>query len=227
MFGVTSPPTGLRAYRAVLAVPWLRRLTAVALFVRIPATATAITLTLHVVLQLGLGYAAAGLVVAASTVGMGVGAPLMGRLVDRRDLRTMVGLTLVVAGVFWALAPGLAYPVLLGAAFVGGLLATPVHAVIRQSVGVLAPPELRHTAYAVDAIMVDLSYTWVRSASPRRCSAGRSAAPPRRPLRRPRPPPQRTLKPTAANSAAMNASPASLRESAPRNTVQRPSAAAR
>jgi MFS family permease len=158
MSGVTSPPTGLRAYRAVLAVPSLRRLTAVALFVRVPATATAITLTLHVVLRMGLGYAAAGLVVAASTVGMGVGAPLMGRLVDRRDLRTMVGLTLVVAGVFWALAPGLAYPVLLGAACVGGLLATPVHAVIRQSVGVLAPPELRHTAYAVDAIMVDLSY---------------------------------------------------------------------
>ena len=47
---------------------------------------------------------------------------------------------------------------LLAAAFVGGLLATPVHAVIRQSVGVLAPPELRHTAYAVDAILVDLSY---------------------------------------------------------------------
>jgi MFS family permease len=158
MTSVTSPPTGLRAYRAVLAVPALRRLTAVAFFVRIPATATAITLTLYVVLHMGLGYAAAGLVVAASTVGMGVGAPLMGRLVDRRDLRTMLGLTLTVAGVFWALAPGLAYPVLLGAAFVGGLLSTPVHAVIRQSVGVLAPPDLRHTAYAVDAILVDLSY---------------------------------------------------------------------
>jgi MFS family permease len=158
MTSVPSPPTGLRAYRAVLAVPALRRLTAVAFFVRIPATATAITLTLHVVLQMGLGYAAAGLMVAASTVGMGVGAPLMGRLVDRRDLRTMLGFTLTAAGVFWALAPGLAYPVLLGAAFVGGLLATPVHAVIRQSVGVLAPPELRHTAYAVDAILVDLSY---------------------------------------------------------------------
>src|SRR6476620_4103484 len=118
---VTSPPTGLRAYRAVLAVPSLRKLMPVAFFVRIPATATAITLTLHVVLQMGLGYAAAGLVVAASTVGMGVGAPLMGRLVDRRDLRTMLAITLVTAGVFWAFAPGLGYPVLLGAAFVGGL----------------------------------------------------------------------------------------------------------
>ena len=71
MFPATSPPTGLRAYRAVLAVPSLRRLLPVAFLVRIPATATAITLTLHVVLQMGLGYAAAGLVVAASTVGMG------------------------------------------------------------------------------------------------------------------------------------------------------------
>jgi MFS family permease len=159
MTDVTAPPpTGLQAYRAVLAVPALRRLTAVAFLVRVPATATAITLTLHVVLQMGLGYAAAGLMVAASTVGMGVGAPLMGKLVDRRGLRTMLALTLAAAGVFWAPAPGLTYPVLLGAALVGGVLTTPVHAVIRQSMGVLAPAELRRTAYALDAMSVDLSY---------------------------------------------------------------------
>ncbi|HEY0813848.1 MAG TPA: MFS transporter [Pseudonocardia sp.] len=149
---------GLPAYRAVLAVPALRRLTAVAFLVRIPATATAITLTLHVVLRLHMGYAAAGLMVAASTVGMGLGAPLMGRLVDRRSLRTMLTLTVSVAGVFWAIAPTLPYPALLAAAVLGGVLSTPVHAVIRQSVGVLAPPQLRRTAYALDAMSVDLSY---------------------------------------------------------------------
>jgi MFS family permease len=149
---------GLPAYRAVLAVPALRRLTAVAFLVRIPATATAITLTLHVVLRLHMGYAAAGLMVAASTLGMGLGAPLMGRLVDRRGLRTMLMLTVSVAGVFWALAPALPYPTLLAAAVLGGVLSTPVHAVIRQSVGVLSPPQLRRTAYALDAMSVELSY---------------------------------------------------------------------
>ncbi|MBA3905489.1 MAG: MFS transporter [Pseudonocardiales bacterium] len=149
---------GLPAYRAVLAVPALRRLTAVAFLVRIPATATAITLTLHVVLRLHMGYAAAGLMVAASTVGMGLGAPMMGRLVDRRGLRTMLTLTVSVAGVFWAIAAALPYPALLAAAVLGGLLSTPVHAVIRQSVGALAPAQLRRTAYALDAMSVDLSY---------------------------------------------------------------------
>lgn len=154
----STPLAGLPAYRAVWAVPALRRLTAVAFLVRIPATATAITLTLHVVLRLHMGYAAAGLMVAASTVGMGLGAPLMGRLVDRRGLRAMLTLTVSVAGVFWALAPALPYPLLVTAAVFGGVLSTPVHAVIRQSVGVLAPAQLRRTAYALDAMSVDLSY---------------------------------------------------------------------
>jgi MFS family permease len=153
-----ATPTGLSAYRVALALPVLRRLTAVGFLLRVPATATGITLTLHVVLAQGLGYAAAGLTVAASTVGMGVGAPLMGRLVDRRNLRTMLAVTVTTAGVFWAMAPALPYPALLVAAVIGGVLSTPVHAVIRQSVGVLAPAGLRRTVYALDAMSVDLSY---------------------------------------------------------------------
>ena len=155
---LVETPTGLEAYRAVLAVAPLRRLFAVAFLVRVPATATAITLTLHVVLGLRLGYAAAGLTVAAATVGMGVGAPMMGRLVDRRGPPTMLALTISAAAVFWGVAPALGFPALLVAAALGGLLTTPIHALIRQWVGMLAPPELRRPAYALDAISVDVSY---------------------------------------------------------------------
>jgi MFS family permease len=90
----TAPATG---YRAVLALPGVTPLVVLSLFARLPASAAAITLTLHVVLTLDLGYAAAGAVGAASTVGMAVGAPLLGRLVDRRGLRTALALTIVAA----------------------------------------------------------------------------------------------------------------------------------
>src|ERR671914_267303 len=115
-----APANGLAAYRAVLALPGVAALTAVSFLARLPASAAAITLTLHVVLTLDHGYAAAGLVGAAATVGMAIGAPLLGRLVDRRGLRTMLMLTLSAQAVFWGVAPLLSYPALL----VGALLDT-------------------------------------------------------------------------------------------------------
>src|SRR5919106_4725105 len=100
-----APAKGLTAYRAVLALPGLGALTAVSFLARLPASAAAITLTLHVVLTLDQGYAAAGLVGAAATVGMAIGAPLHGRLVDRRGLRTMLVITLCAEALFWGVAP--------------------------------------------------------------------------------------------------------------------------
>ena len=100
-----APANGLAAYRAVLALPGVAAVTAVSFLARLPASAAAITLTLHVVLTLEHGYAAAGLVGAAATVGMAIGAPLHGRLVDRRGLRTMLVLTLSAQAVFWGVAP--------------------------------------------------------------------------------------------------------------------------
>lgn len=150
-----TAPTG---YRAVLAIPGVTPLMVLSLFARVPASAAAITLTLHVVLTLDLGYAAAGAVGAASTVGMAVGAPLLGRLVDRRGLRTMLALTIVAAAVFWGVAPTLSYPALLVGAFLGGLLSTPVYSVIRQSLAALVPEAQRRPAFAIDSMAVELSY---------------------------------------------------------------------
>src|SRR5262245_8080835 len=103
----------LDPYRRVLGLRGVRGLMAVALVARIPVIAAGITLTLHVVLDLHRGYGAAGLVGAASTVGIALGSPLLGRLVDRRGLRTMLALTTAGQAVFWSLAPLLSYPALL------------------------------------------------------------------------------------------------------------------
>ena len=142
------------SYRAVLATPGVRALTVVGFLARVPTTASTITLTLHVVLTLRHGYAAAGLVGAALTIGMAVGAPLLGRLVDRRGLRVMLGLALVAEGAFWTCAPLLSYPGLLVGALLCGVFGVPVFSVIRQSVAVLAPPDRRRQAFALDAIAV-------------------------------------------------------------------------
>jgi predicted MFS family arabinose efflux permease len=148
----------LDPYRQVLARPGVRPLLLVALLARVPATAAGITLTLHVVLDLHRGYAAAGLVGAVATIGMAVGAPVLGRFVDRRGLRPMLLVTTLAEVVFWAAAPELSYPVLLVVAFVAGLLTMPVFSVVRQSLAALVPGEHRRAAYSIDSMSVEVSY---------------------------------------------------------------------
>ncbi|MFD1530675.1 MFS transporter [Pseudonocardia aurantiaca] len=149
---------GIAAYRAVLGLPGVGALTAVGFLARIPSAAAAITLTLHVVLTLDHGYAAAGLVGAAATVGMAIGAPLLGRLVDRRGLRPMLVITMFAETVFWGVAPWLSYPALLAGALFGGLLGLPVYSVIRQSLAAMVPPVRRRAAFALDSMSVETTY---------------------------------------------------------------------
>ncbi|MFI2712029.1 MFS transporter [Micromonospora sp. NPDC018662] len=148
----------LKPYREALALPGLRSLLLVSVLARIPLTAVGVTLTFYVVLDLGRGYGAAGLVGAAATVGAAIGAPLLGRLVDRHGLRPVLLLCTVVEGTFWAVAPTLSYPVLLPAAFLAGLLALPVFSLVRQSIAALVPVEQRRPAYALDSMSVELSF---------------------------------------------------------------------
>jgi MFS family permease len=149
---------GRTGFREVLALPGVTPLMTLSLLARVPASAAAITLTLHVVLTLDLGYAAAGAVGAASTVGMAVGAPLLGRLVDRRGLRTMLTVTITSAAVFWSVAPYLSYPPLLIGSFLGGLLSFPVYSIIRQALAAAVPAQRRRPAFALDSMAVEVSY---------------------------------------------------------------------
>ncbi|MEV4535806.1 MFS transporter [Asanoa sp. NPDC049518] len=148
----------LAPYRSVLALPGVRPLIIVAILARIPSVAAAVTLTLHVVGELHRGYFAAGLVATASTIGAAVGAPLLGRMVDRRGLRPVLAICTVAEGVFWSVAGSLPYPLLLVLALFAGVLMLPVFSVVRQSLAALVPPDQRRPAYALDSMSVELSF---------------------------------------------------------------------
>jgi MFS family permease len=145
-------------YRDLLRRPGVLRLVLVALVARIPHAATGVVLTLHVVGPLGKGYAQAGLVAAAMTVGMAIGAPWRGRLVDAQGLRRALLPSVVVEAGVWVVAPFLDYAALIAAAFVAGVFLVPVFSVVRQSLGVLVPLAEQRTAYALDSVGTELTF---------------------------------------------------------------------
>jgi MFS family permease len=116
-------------------------------------------LTLRVVLGLHEGFAKSGLVAAAVAVGMACGAPLLGRLVDRRGARSALVLTTVAQAVFWALAARLPYEWLLPAAFIGGSLSLPVFSLVRQAIAALLPDPDRQAGMSLDSMSVEVSYS--------------------------------------------------------------------
>jgi MFS family permease len=148
----------LTPYRETLALPGIKSLLAVATLARIPIAAGAVVLTLHVVTDLGRGYGAAGLVGAALTIGGSVGAPVIGRLIDRRGLRPALILTTVAEVIFWTVAQSLPYWPLLIFALFGGFLALPAFAVARQSIAALTPEAQRLPAFALDSITTEISF---------------------------------------------------------------------
>jgi MFS family permease len=148
----------LARYRHVLALPGVRALLIVGIVARVPATAIGITLTLHVTNVLGRSWAQAGLVTAAYTVGAALGQPLTGRLIDRKGLRATMAVTAVAQAVVWLLAPHLSYATLLIAVAVGGLLGLPIFSAIRLCLAAMVPAEQRRPAFALDSMIVELSF---------------------------------------------------------------------
>ncbi len=148
----------IEPYRRVLAVPGARTLLLVGLAARIPVIATGLVLTLHVVNGLKLGFLPAGLVGAATTGGMAVGGPITGRFVDRHGLRPVIAVTTAAQLVFWSVAAFLPYWPLVVAAFLSGVLGLPVFTTIRQCLAAVVPAEERRTAYALDAMLIEVSY---------------------------------------------------------------------
>lgn len=146
------------AYREVLAVGSVRRLLIIAMFARIPHAAAGVLLTLHVVQSMGLSYAAAGSVAAAITIGMAIGAPWRGRLVDIYGLRRALIPSVVAEAVVWGTAPFLNFQLLVVAAFIGGLFAVPIFSVVRQALSVMVPTEQRRTAYALDSMGGEITF---------------------------------------------------------------------
>lgn len=146
------------AYREVLAFASVRRLLIVATFARIPHAAGGVLLTLHVVESMKLDFKAAGLVAAAITIGIALGAPWRGRMVDVHGLRRALLPSVIAEVVVWSVAPFLNFQWLVVAAFIGGIFAVPIFSVVRTALGVMVPPEQRRTAYALDAMGGEVTF---------------------------------------------------------------------
>lgn len=109
-------------------------------------------------------YSMAGLVAAALAAGLGVGAPVLGRLVDRRGQRAVVAVGAVVsaaATIALALAAVGGVPVagLAALAFAAGVSFPPLGACMRAAwQTLLDEPEEREAAYALEAVGVELIF---------------------------------------------------------------------
>ncbi|SDH24742.1 Predicted arabinose efflux permease, MFS family [Lentzea fradiae] len=148
----------LAPFRQVLMLPRVRPLALLMFFARMPPAATGVVLTLHVAVTLGQGYGAAGLVGAAGTIGMGLGSPLMGRLIDERGLRPVLAVSVTASAAFWLGAPLMGYWTLLVTSFLVGLLGVPMMPIGRQVITALVPESRRRVALSVDSISVELSF---------------------------------------------------------------------
>jgi MFS family permease len=148
----------LTPYRRALSHPGVRALLLLALIARIPITAAPVVLTLHVVLDLHRGFAQSGLLGTAFAIGAAIGAPLLGRGIDRVGLRPVLILTTVVESAFWLTADHLGYEALLLAALVAGLLSIPIFSVTRQALAALVPPRERQAGFSLDSMSVEMSF---------------------------------------------------------------------
>jgi MFS family permease len=145
-------------YRQVLALPGMASLLGVSLLARTAITADVMALTMYIVLGLHMSYAAAGGVAAALTAGVALGGPLLGRMIDRRGLRTVLLATVVLQVVFWLSVPVLPYGILLGAAFAAGLLMVPAQSATRQAITAMTTATQRRAAFALESVQGELSY---------------------------------------------------------------------
>jgi MFS family permease len=145
-------------YRELLRLPGVARLLGFGIFARIPRAVMGVVLTLHVVIGLDHGYGAAGLLVAAFTVGNAVGAPWRGRAVDRLGLRRALLPSLAAEVTFWGASPFLDYRALFVASLLYGVLSVPTFGIIRQSLGVLVPADRQRPAFALDSMSVEVTF---------------------------------------------------------------------
>ncbi|MFF2073383.1 MFS transporter [Kitasatospora sp. NPDC058162] len=146
------------SYRGLLALPGARTVFVVGLLARLPFTAASMALALHVVIDLDRGYGAAGLADLMLTLGGAVGAPLLGRSLDRFGVRPVVLVTGTVDAVFWIGAPYLPYPWLLAASLVAGFMGLPVFTAIRRAIATNIPSDQQRQAFALDAILVEVVF---------------------------------------------------------------------
>ncbi|HEX4304986.1 MAG TPA: MFS transporter [Solirubrobacterales bacterium] len=157
-----APIGGLAAYRRVLGAPHVRPLVAFALLARMPIGMGAVAIILFIHAQTG-SFGAAGLVAGAYTVGLGITGPTLARLIDRRGSRLVIvpGALIVMAAMVAVVLLGEAgagtLPLVL-AGFLAGAGSTPIGGITRQRWPDLVGAAELPTAYALDAVMIEVVF---------------------------------------------------------------------
>jgi MFS family permease len=155
----------LAGYRAFFALPDVGRLVAMAMLARMPLGTHGLALLLHV-RGLTDSFATAGSAVGVYLGAGAVTAPIVGRIVDRIGPRIpllVMGTVCPVALLFVLAARPLALgaPLILLFAGIGGAFAPPITVVTRTMwrYRFEHDGEARRTAFAVDAVLVELAFT--------------------------------------------------------------------
>jgi predicted MFS family arabinose efflux permease len=131
---------------------------------RMPIGTLSLALLLHV-RDISGSFATAGTTVGAYLVAMAVGAPLQGRLIDRRGPRGVLLVTgtvqpIAMAVVLFARPLALPSTAIVGLAIVAGALAPPVSVLTRTLWRHrFAHDDDRQTAFAIDAVLIECNYT--------------------------------------------------------------------
>ncbi len=154
--------TAAAPIRSPLRAPGVARLLGLSMVARTPEAAVGLLFILRV-RDLGGSFALAGIVSATLAVGLAVGAPLLGRLIDRRGqtgvltfTATVASAAIVVAGL---LPHGVSPIALLPLALVTGVVQPPVAPCLRALFGRILPDDdARHGALAMDAALQEISF---------------------------------------------------------------------
>lgn len=157
-----AEPQGVARYRALLRQPFVPALFGWAIVARLPVGMTSLAIVL-LVRSTGAGYGEAGLVAAAYTAAVAVGAPYAGRQVDRRGAASAMRLRLVAF-------PGLLTLMALLGAFGGhvvllalagaaaGLTMPPVSSAARSIWPRVLGDDHARTAYALEAALQEVIF---------------------------------------------------------------------
>ena len=153
----------MSVYTRILRSPGVAIVVFATLIGRMPIGISGLAILLFVREVTG-SFASAGLCAGALALGSAIGAPLEGRLIDRRGVQTLLPLAVVhAAGLLAVLAAGEAAaptPVLAGASLLAGIATPPVSSVLRSRWPFLLAeqPQLIPSAYALDSVMIELIF---------------------------------------------------------------------
>jgi MFS family permease len=147
------------AYRRIFAAPRVLQLTVASVVARVPVGMTGVALIIYVHERTG-SFGSAGVVAGASTIGLALTAPVLGRLVDRRGPRPVLVPAAAVAAVTLAalVAVGNAGGgtlALVALAGLSGAALPPVGGILRHLWPDLVDEELLVNAYVLDSILIE------------------------------------------------------------------------